>query len=388
MTAAETLTNASRSPVRWTRLLLAIVHTPIVLAPGISASVGLFARPYGYPWVPVVLTVPLGFIQIRHSLAAARGQNPRGRWLTLSLLTLLVYVPMFWMQFQSWALAQSLLVGSLLMILRGRTAVPAVGAVAAVQISLDTVAVLSYSPRPDPFTVGFPVLADTLYVILLGTALFAAARLVLVVDTLRDARVELAELAVANERSRVSRDLHDLLGQSLSAISLKGDLALRLLAADVNGARREIEGIADTARVALRGVRSITLDQHTVSLNVEVRGAVQLLKAAGIATTATVGLPPLPPNLEAALAWAVREGVTNVLRHSEARFCTLDAAEVGGTLRLAITNDGVSRIEHGRRGLTGLHERVSVFAGTVTAGHISGGRYQMVVEIPEGTTRL
>ena len=132
-------------------------------------------------------------------------------------------------------------------------------------------------------------------------------------------------LAVGRERLRVSRDLHDLLGQSLSAVSLKGDLAIRLLHTDPDAARAEIDSLTDVARDALRGVRAITLEKHTVSLPAEIDGATVLLEAAGVQTRVEVALAALPMPVEEVLAWTVREGVTNVLRHSRASACAIRA---------------------------------------------------------------
>jgi two-component system, NarL family, sensor histidine kinase DesK len=94
-------------------------------------------------------------------------------------------------------------------------------------------------------------------------------------------------LAIGQERLRVSRDLHDLLGQSLSAVSLKGDLAKRLLHRDLAAARAEIEGLTKVARGALRDMRAVTSDQHAVSLPTETDGATALLQAAGVEAAST-----------------------------------------------------------------------------------------------------
>src|SRR5262249_58919238 len=118
--------------------------------------------------------------------------------------------------------------------------------------------------------------------------------------------------------ARSPPDLHDLLGHSLSAISLRGDLARRLLSSNVHAARAEIEGLTEVARDALRDVRAITRDEHAVSLRTETDGAAALLSAAGIDARIDVNLPDLARPAEEVLAWAGREGLTHVLRHSQA----------------------------------------------------------------------
>ena len=131
---------------------------------------------------------------------------------------------------------------------------------------------------------------------------------------------------------RVSRDLHDLLGQSLSAISLKGDLAVRLLPIDAAAAHAEIAGVAKAARTALHDMYAITRDEHAVALGEEVTAAAALLAAAGVDTTVDGAVTPHP-----VLAWAVREGTTNLLRHSDATRCTITL----GPGSVEMTNDGV-----------------------------------------------
>ena len=177
----------------------------------------------------------------------------------------------------------------------------------------------------------------------LGLSLYGAVWLVRVVGELQAARTDLAELEIGRERLRVSRDLHDLLGQSLSAVSLKADLAVRLLRTDQEAAREQIEDLRGLARGALHDVRTLARDEHAVSLRAETDGAAALLAAAGIRASITVNLPGLPAPAEQVLAWAVREGVTNMLRHSDARTCSITGTREDGTARLEIVNDRARR---------------------------------------------
>jgi two-component system sensor histidine kinase DesK len=232
-----------------------------------------------------------------------------------------------------------------------------------------------------------PLAADTAYwlvVLGMGTAaLYGSARLAQVVDELRVARQEVVELAVGRERLRVSRDLHDLLGQSLSAVSLKGDLALRLLATDGEAARAEIEGLTDVARGALRDVRAVARDEHAVSLRAEVDAAAALLGAAGVDVRTDLAVGHLPAGVEQVLAWAVREGATNALRHAEATTWDVTATVVPGTaVTLEMVNDGARGPERPHGGLDGLAERARELAGTVAAGPEPGGRFRLAVTVP------
>ena len=135
---------------------------------------------------------------------------------------------------------------------------------------------------------------------------------------LRRARQELAELAVAEERTRIARDLHDTLGHSLSLIALKSELARRVLPDDPARAEAEIGDVERVAREALASVRETVSGYRQPSLAIELAGARAALSAAGIEGDVEPAPEGLPPEVDAVLGWAVREGVTNVLRHSDA----------------------------------------------------------------------
>jgi two-component system sensor histidine kinase DesK len=298
----------------------------------------------------VLVAVAVGALQFRHSLALAQGRRPVGGGWTLLALLALVYPPLLWVSWD-WSVMQWFAVASAAMVLRGRFAVAALAPIVV------TTAYAAWLVATDPGTGLALVLVVAGYQFSLltmgGAALYGSARLVRVLDELSTARTELAELAVERERLRVARDLHDLLGQSLSAVSLKGDLALRLLPTDAAAARAEIEGLTGVARGALRDVRAVARDEHGVSLPSEVEAATALLAAAGIATRVDVDLPDLSglarPAAEV-LAWAVREGATNVLRHSEATAWSLTGRRLGGRVTLEMVNDGAAPDDDWRAG--------------------------------------
>jgi two-component system sensor histidine kinase DesK len=219
-----------------------------------------------------------------------------------------------------------------------------------------------------------------------GVCLWGSLQFVRTLDDLAAARAELAEAAVGHERLRVSRDLHDLLGQSLSAVSLKGDLALALLRKDPAAARAEIESLTAVARDALHDVRAVTHDEHTVSLRTELDGAAALLAAAGIRLTGHRDpTTTLSADVDALLAWAVREGVTNVLRHSDATTCTvdltLDTVRETDVVHLRITNDRPRARRGEGNGLAGLRQRAVPLGATVTARG-DGDRFTLQVTVP------
>ncbi len=367
---------------RTARWVIVAVHSVLLAIPPFVTSFGLGTSP---ATGAAVVAVPVGLavlaLQLRHSFAIARGARPRGVLWTLLALAVLVYLPLPWFGW-SWATMQACLLASAPMVLRRwRLAV----ALAAPVLGTDLAVVVMFAGRQPAHTLLYLVCYETFALVAPAAALYGSARLVRMLDELHAARAELAELAVGRERLRVSRDLHDLLGQSLSAVSLKGDLALRLLPRDPTAARAEIAGLTGVARDALRGVRAVTRDEHAVSLRSETDGAAALLGAAGIDARVDLDLPGLPPAVEAVLAWAVREGVTNVLRHSQARACQITAGRHDGYVWLEIGNDGVRTPAGTGRGsgLTGLAERARALSGSASAERTRDGRFRLRVEIPE-----
>ncbi|HUN31725.1 MAG TPA: two-component sensor histidine kinase, partial [Trebonia sp.] len=152
-----------------------------------------------------------------------------------------------------------------------------------------------------------------------------------------------------------------------------------LLERDRDAARAEMATLTATARGALREVLTVTRDGAAVDLRTEAEGARTLLAAAGIQTVVRLGDQELAPGVRTVFAWALREGVTNVLRHSEATTCTITASPG----RLEIINDGVRSGAPGPgSGLTGLAERARAFSGRVTSGPAGEGRFRLEVEFP------
>jgi two-component system, NarL family, sensor histidine kinase DesK len=364
--------------VRRARWFLFGLHVALLAVGPILTIAGFDGDP-GSPAVVLPVALAIGVLQLRHSFAAARGERPRGWPWTLLALVLLVYLPMVRFTWD-WAPMQYFVVASALMVLRGwpaaiMIAAPILGTAAA---GIRAASAVGVSAAQAAFYLPYWIAG-----LLVGAmALYGSARLVGMADELHAARVELAELAIGRERLRVSRDLHDLLGQSLSAVSLKGDLAKRLLHRDPRAARAEIEGLTQVARDALRGMRAVAHDQHTVSLRTETDAAAALLSAAGIQARIDLDLPGLPEHVEPVFAWAVREGVTNVLRHSEATACRITAGRQDGRAWLEIVNDGARPPTRGGSGLAGLGERARALSGSVSSGRTRDGRFRLAVELP------
>jgi two-component system sensor histidine kinase DesK len=224
----------------------------------------------------------------------------------------------------------------------------------------------------------------------LGLDMIGVARMGTAIRELHTARRELARLAVIEERERLSRDLHDLLGQTLSMITLKSELAGCLIKEEPERCAQELAEIERVSRKTLREVREAVAGYRQPNLSSELEGARQLLEAAGIDAQIELIKETLPPAFDAALAWMVREGVTNVIRHSRARHCRIHLTHKNGTVRAEVLNDGGERGPEENRarrglGLAGLRERVCTLGGYLEAGPcmLQGKEhFRLAVELP------
>ena len=208
---------------------------------------------------------------------------------------------------------------------------------------------------------------------------------------LQEARDELARNAVAEERLRFARDLHDLLGHSLSLIALKSEVARRLAEKDPARAQQEMADVEEAARRALAEVRDAVSGYRQVSCAQALAEAHAALTGAGIAVRLPDAVPVLPGGVDAALGWVVREATTNVLRHSGAGRVGVELTEDGVRAVLAVTDDGTGTGERvtvlggtSGTGLAGLRERVGALGGELGAGPVDGGGYRVRAEVPLG----
>ena len=243
------------------------------------------------------------------------------------------------------------------------------------------------------FVLGFPLGLAWLAVPAVALGLWATSFVgqVAAVAELRAAREELARLAVSEERLRFARDLHDLLGHSLSLITLKSELAGRLLPAAPEKAAAEVRDVESVARRALREVREAVAGYRKPTLDEELAGAREMLEAAGITCRIVNGVGPSSDETDAVLAWVVREGATNVVRHSRARNCEIRLTRDGGRVRAEVRDDGPGpRVKRGDgggdgiggSGLSGLAERVEASGGDFEAGTLPEGGFGLRVGLP------
>jgi two-component system, NarL family, sensor histidine kinase DesK len=207
---------------------------------------------------------------------------------------------------------------------------------------------------------------------------------------LQTARKEIARLAVTTERLRIARDLHDLLGHNLSLITLKSELAGRLIPVAPERAAAEVGDIERVARSTLQEVREAVAFYRQPTLASELHAAQEILDAAGITyhyQGDASALNDLPATVEATLSWAVREGVTNVIRHSRAQQCTIRVTRDTQEISVEVIDDGAGASSapatgNMGNGLRGLAERVATLDGKCEASARDGGGFRLAVSVP------
>ena len=204
------------------------------------------------------------------------------------------------------------------------------------------------------------------------------------VDRMSDQLRVLYEQLADQERLRLARDLHDLLGHSLSLITIKSQLVRRLLASgDAARATNEIADLEAVARESLQDVRHAVDGYRQPGLVSTIAGARSALAAAKIASTIDVHADALPAAVDTALAWAIREGVTNVIRHSGASACSIRLTSEPDGAHLEIADDGrCTTMNSPGNGLRGLRERATAQGGRVDAGPMPGGGFRLQLSIP------
>lgn len=220
------------------------------------------------------------------------------------------------------------------------------------------------------------------------SAMVTAAILALseTVKELRETREELARTAVERERLRFSRDLHDLLGHTLSVIVVKSEAARRLAPRDMDAALAQVSDIESVGRQALTEIREAVTGYREGSLATELDRARSALSAADIDPVVRRSGPPLTAQTEALLGWVVRESVTNAVRHSGASRCEIEVTGSPERVRLRVTDNGLGTpSEPSPRtgtGLRGLTERLAQAGGTLKAGPTDTGGFQVTAELP------
>jgi two-component system sensor histidine kinase DesK len=194
---------------------------------------------------------------------------------------------------------------------------------------------------------------------------------------LAEARAELARLAAENERFRIARDLHDVLGHSLTTITVKAGLASRLRAVDKEQAFAEIAEVEALARQTLADVRTAVTGYREVTLAGELASGRELLRAAGVAVDLPTAVDVVAPEHQELFGWVVREGLTNIVRHARASSCAVHLSRSC----VEITDDGSGGPPASGNGLTGLRERVSDAGGVIDVGPLQTAGWRLRVSM-------
>ena len=351
-------------------------------------------------WVPLLWLVYLGFLFMPFSWPAAP------HWLGATVLSICAFVPLY-----VWAYRDASL--------RGRMSLAAPLAMALLAYALAPVNpcaydYLAFAAATAPWTLpglwrplllAFGLLAAYLLELALlphlppMVLLVIAAASTLVVPTiccasyfareherkqhaLRLSQEQIRRLATLAERERIGRDLHDLLGHTLSLVAIKSELAGRLIDRDAPGAAREIAEVHAIAREALRQVRAAVSGIRLAALEAELAAARALLESAGMAFNCERRGPVLLVEHEAALAMVLREAATNIQRHAAARSAQIEITSEPQRVTLVVRDDGRGGIVAHGNGLTGIGERVRALGGTLRIESRPQAGTTLTVELP------
>jgi two-component system sensor histidine kinase DesK len=219
------------------------------------------------------------------------------------------------------------------------------------------------------------------FAIFLGAlAVFGLRRAIQRSIELNAARKDMAELAVQEERNRFARDLHDILGHSLTVITVKAELAGKLIEANPTRAAAEVADVESLARAALADVRAAVAGYRELSLAGELVSARAALQAAEVKADLPTTVDEVPEQNRELFAWVVREGVTNVVRHSGAKRCTIRLTAT----QIEVLDDGKGPTPGGGasgHGLVGLRERANQAGASVQIGQAPGGGFRLAVRV-------
>ncbi|MFF7097385.1 sensor histidine kinase [Streptomyces rubradiris] len=323
-------------------------------------------------------------LQVLHARPRSDARGHRYRAATLSAQVLLTYLPLHWLG-NTWDTAGGFLAASVLLLLPARLK----GPVFLVVVAANAV-VAGLRHEGTPFVVS--TASSTLVT---GLVIYAISRMAWLLSELRRARTKMVG-AISQERLRFARDLHDLLGYSLSAITLKTEVAMRHVPPRHEQVKEELTSILAISRQALTDVRHVAHSYQTLSLASDLETCVAMLVSASIEVDVRTSVPLPADRTGTVLAVVLREAVTNMLRHSKVRHCAIGLDRAGRRLRLSIVNDGTaleSRAD-GRvpsatswpegSGLVNLETRLTAVGGTLTAGLRADGRFEVVAEVPDG----
>ena len=289
------------------------------------------------------------------------------------------------------AFVMCLYITAVLVLRLGRRAAPAVLGLTLAALLVPALIGSWHQSVGDAFDAVTPVAIPVL-----AMGAFGVGKIVEGTQALASARAELERLGAENERNRIARDLHDLLGHSLTTITVKAGLAHRIGKVDPARALQEIAEVEALARSSLADVRAAVSDYREVTLTRELATAREVLRAAGVTADFPGAVDVVDPANRELFGWIVREGVTNVVRHARASVCTVRVGPgtvelsddgVGGVGRGGVGDAGAGRDGSQGQGLRGLRERVAQAGGKVQAGPLEPHGWRVCVTVPTGSRR-
>ncbi|MEU2425301.1 histidine kinase [Streptomyces sp. NPDC007851] len=322
-------------------------------------------------------------LQVLHARPRPGVRGCRYHAATLSAQVLLTYLPVHWLG-NTWDAAGGFLPASVLLLLPAR-----------MKWLLFLVGVAA-----NPVLEGIRHESTAFFVsttsstLCTGLVIYAISRVTWLLSELRRTRMRMVG-AISQERLRFARDLHDLLGYSLSAITLKTEVAMRHVPHRHEQVKEELMSILAISRQAVTDVRHVAHSYQALSLTTELEACVAMLESASIKVQVRTSVPPPENRAGTVLAIVLREAVTNMLRHSEVQHCAIGLERVGRRLRLGIVNDGTGpdardddRVPSvtawpANGGLVNLETRLAAVGGTLTAGLRADGRFEVVALVPD-----
>ncbi|MFJ5927359.1 sensor histidine kinase [Kitasatospora sp. NPDC092948] len=359
------------------RLALALLC--VIMAGFVALSVVDILTCSAGPLQVAVLTVDVLLVaglQVVHCLPFAAGLRWRfGRW-TLALQAALAFLPPYLAGWNTGAM-MGFVGASLLLALAGRAAWIGYG-------------VFLLALVPSGPVLGMPSSGSVYLVVANGLSslvLYGITRLVELIDRLYEARSAMATRAVEQERQRFARDLHDLLGYSLSTITVKCELTSALIKVRPEQALSELTDVLAISRQALADVRTVARGYREMSLLTEIESARGVLAAGGIRAHVNVSAPAPSGEANTVLATVLRESVTNLLRHSKAEVCRIEFTAQGPDVCLLVANDGVRTERAVTRergtGLANLADRIAAVGGLLEVGAAEGSDwFRLTARVP------
>ncbi|MCX4766655.1 histidine kinase [Streptomyces sp. NBC_01275] len=326
----------------------------------------------------VVTLVVISCLQLAHSFPHLSPWLADRRYWTLGCQVVLTYLP-FLTFAEAWLATPGFLAGSALLVLPPRWAWPTFAAAVA------SAGLLVLETGLGRGSLWYGTVATALT----GLVVFGLSELTRLVQEAHRTRAELTRMVLEAERLRFSRDLHDLLGMSLTTIAFKCELARRLPPSKHARLHQELTEILDTTQRAFADVRAVSQTYRAMSLATEIDTVLSTLKAMGIHAVIRGDVGPLPPEIETTLATVLREGATNMLRHSRAGACVVQLGLEQGAVRMAVTNDGLvdrpaTPFGGGRTGsgLTNLRERLDAVEGRLSTEITDEGWFSLTAVVP------